>query len=667
MDSPNISELNDLHNGSRLLSESSILHNSSSDSLRTGPGGDDLSLSELSLSDRPPPGPPRRPKFSLLARPSQQELDIADESGVSDDVDVDVDVGQEGVFDQTMRQEDIEKTQRTAAKSREERLQHDLFILKKLNSAFETYKDALRETKSSTERVAIQLENTNTLLDKYVNLLTKSENVARLIMDKRWQGAEVDEEILEREQLEAIARARREEEERVLAEQRERERLEREEKERKEREETEKLQRERAEATKSTGRGSGVRGVRGTRASLRGVVPRAAAAASTRGMRGVASAAIKRPASSASTRSASGSGTMRAWTAILPCLLAPPSDKDMTAAKLLTLDEHIVEPAVSPHRVTSTPIHPELKTQVWVVAAVWAGSVQRGDCDSMNYCTSSGICELRGCRRDQFPFGYPSDVTLPPLCGTGRFCPDEEDRCISLLTVGSPCQFNRDDQCIGPPNHRELTDGTGFGLNVNGSVCLNNLSPRWANASVGDACQVQNIAFVAFGRNGINYPDVVSRDNCRVGAYCDSQKLACIRTKNIGVTCSADKECSTYNCLAAGICGPRTDAPVHVSTWVYAVVGAGGCGAIITILASLFFFHKKERDAEREKRIQYWQEQNALRQNLMQMKKTAHDYYPSVPGSRSTLRGSPLVNDSVMFDADQTHPHYGNMQSSGAP
>lgn len=67
--------------------------------------------------------------------------------------------------------------------------------------------------------------------------------------------------------------------------------------------------------------------------------------------------------------------------------------------------------------------------------------------------------------------------------------------CLSVAPVGSPCQFNRDgeispgfrcttperqgnitptDQCEGPPNHKELADHTGFGLNVNGSVCLNN-------------------------------------------------------------------------------------------------------------------------------------------------------------------------------------------------
>lgn len=40
---------------------------------------------------------------------------------------------------------------RKAARTREEKLQNDLFLLKKLNSAFSLYTDALRATQSSTE------------------------------------------------------------------------------------------------------------------------------------------------------------------------------------------------------------------------------------------------------------------------------------------------------------------------------------------------------------------------------------------------------------------------------------------------------------------------------------------------------------------------------------
>ncbi|RPD74225.1 hypothetical protein L226DRAFT_546139 [Lentinus tigrinus ALCF2SS1-7] len=301
MDSFDISDFQMPASGSRLLSEPTP-DISSSSSTRTGPGGDDLSISELSLSDRPQSKSARRRPFSLLAPPP-------DDSALADD-DVEED---EGGMDATMTQEDLEKARRLAVKTREEKLQHDLFMLKKLNSAFEVYKDALRETKSSTDRVATRLEHTNALLDKYVRILSRSEKITKLILDERWQGADVDEEQLEREEAARIEREHREEEERRLAEQKERERREREQRERQEREERERLEREKAEAAKTVSRGSGVRGVRGTRASMRGFRGASRAASTATSVRGGAMSAsgipgIKRGTSSTTARGTTGRG-----------------------------------------------------------------------------------------------------------------------------------------------------------------------------------------------------------------------------------------------------------------------------------------------------------------------------------------------------------------------
>ena len=139
MDSFDLSNVDMPASGSRLLSEPTP--DISSSSSRTGHGGDDLSISELSLSDRPRSKSTHRRPFSLLAQPQSP-----DESAVADE-----DEDGEGIVDATMTQEDIEKARRIAAKTREEKLQHDLFVLKKLNSAFEVYKDSLRETKSNTD------------------------------------------------------------------------------------------------------------------------------------------------------------------------------------------------------------------------------------------------------------------------------------------------------------------------------------------------------------------------------------------------------------------------------------------------------------------------------------------------------------------------------------
>lgn len=147
MDSFDLSNLDMPASGSRLLSEPTPnISAASSTASLTGPGGADLSLSELSLSNQAQSKARRERPFSLLARPPSPE----EESAV-------VDEEEEGAggMDATMTQEEQERVRRAAAKAREERLRHDLFVLKKLNAAFDVYKEALRATKSSTEVSAL--------------------------------------------------------------------------------------------------------------------------------------------------------------------------------------------------------------------------------------------------------------------------------------------------------------------------------------------------------------------------------------------------------------------------------------------------------------------------------------------------------------------------------
>ncbi|KAL4074119.1 hypothetical protein V8B97DRAFT_747531 [Scleroderma yunnanense] len=260
------------------------------------------------------------------------------------------------------------------------------------------------------------------------------------------------------------------------------------------------------------------------------------------------------------------------------------------------------------------------------------------DCDIQTYCSSAGICELKGCRRDQFPFGYAQNATLPPKCPSDQFCPDEGDACQPLLAVGSPCQLNRDDQCEPPPNTGELVDTIYYGRNVNGAICLNNVC-MWANVTVGQPCEVENTAYIAY--TGMSeYIDVVSRGNCQVGLYCDSQQLMCMQMKDVGEACDGDKECSSFNCQSNGVCGISADTPKEFGIWVYILVGLGIIGGMLTTLISLFMIHRRQRDKEREKRIQYWREQNAFRQNILQMRDTARTSILSLPGhssNRSTM------------------------------
>lgn len=44
------------------------------------------------------------------------------------------------------------------------------------------------------------------------------------------------------------------------------------------------------------------------------------------------------------------------------------------------------------------------------------------DCDAQTYCTSAGTCAARGCRSDEYPYGYNgvAFADLPPMCPRGQ-------------------------------------------------------------------------------------------------------------------------------------------------------------------------------------------------------------------------------------------------------
>ena len=73
------------------------------------------------------------------------------------------------------------------------------------------------------------------------------------------------------------------------------------------------------------------------------------------------------------------------------------------------------------------------------------------DCVRKAYCDPvDRVCKPKGCRSEEFPFGYKTGEgrgekdELPPFCGDGQFCPDEEDACLPTIPAGQDCQLNRD-------------------------------------------------------------------------------------------------------------------------------------------------------------------------------------------------------------------------------
>ncbi|EFI28116.1 hypothetical protein CC1G_14143 [Coprinopsis cinerea okayama7 len=270
------------------------------------------------------------------------------------------------------------------------------------------------------------------------------------------------------------------------------------------------------------------------------------------------------------------------------------------------------------------------------------------ECDVVSFCSEEeGVCVARRCRKDEYPFGYTPGMTFPDKCPEGHFCPDEGSDCQPLLPVGSPCQLNRDDQCEPPPNADELADKTGRGLNVNGAICLNNIC-MWANETEGNDCVLENTPYIAYGIEG-EFINIVSRGNCRTGFYCDGPTRKCLANKLEGDKCEADKECDSMNCLSSGVCGVPAATPHKFGIWAYVLVAIGILGGMGGTLTGLYLAHRKQRDIEREKRLQYWREQNAFHQNLMQMREAARASILSLPNGgspRSTLYGRELSDES---------------------
>jgi len=274
------------------------------------------------------------------------------------------------------------------------------------------------------------------------------------------------------------------------------------------------------------------------------------------------------------------------------------------------------------------------------------------DCNATQFCDTNGQCQPKGCRRDEFPFGYGKAQNLPTLCPKGQFCPDEGDACQTLLPVGSQCQLNRDDQCAPPDNWKDLA-GT-ITQNFNGSVCLQTLC-QFANVTVGNTCIVDNTAYNAYYSNGSDFIDVVSRSNCQKDLYCDAtaNPTVCVQKKNFGQPCGADKECTSGNCLQSLTCGMAPDAPKHFATWVYIVVAVAILGGMVGTLVALWFIHSRHRTANVEKRMQYWREQNAFRQNIMQMRETARSSIMSYPRDGNASNRSSRINIGLNTEDSQ--------------
>ena len=123
------------HNA-RLLSESPLIGRSSHS---------DIHSSDLSVRDRPAGDRSRGQAVNNEHEEDEVEEGLRGEGDKGEE-------DEEGEEEEGGEDEEAQiRRARKAARTREEKLQNDLFLLKKLNNAFSLYTDALRSTQSSTD------------------------------------------------------------------------------------------------------------------------------------------------------------------------------------------------------------------------------------------------------------------------------------------------------------------------------------------------------------------------------------------------------------------------------------------------------------------------------------------------------------------------------------
>lgn len=67
---------------------------------------------------------------------------------------------------------------------------------------------------------------------------------------------------------------------------------------------------------------------------------------------------------------------------------------------------------------------------------------------------------------------------------------------------------------------------------------------RYANATIGSPCIIDNTTYTDVGLSGQMFSTVVVRDNCRSPQYyCGQNSLLCEQSKALGSPCQIDQEC----------------------------------------------------------------------------------------------------------------------------
>lgn len=238
-------------------------------------------------------------------------------------------------------------------------------------------------------------------------------------------------------------------------------------------------------------------------------------------------------------------------------------------------------------------------------------------CSDHTFCSApiNGMCIPRLCRRDEFPFGYGPSEAPPPLCPQGFFCPDDGSGCLPLVSVGAPCEPNRDEQCSPPLDWQDLASFQ----NYNGSICLKSTC-MYANITLGQNCIVDNTTYTDTGPNGEQYMFTVTRDNCRSPQfYCDPGSSACQRA-------GFHRRISAKLQLGESLCRTSRDAPTRSTVAVGADDWVNTCRCVsYPSVANLI--HRRHRYARYKELQEYYHDQIGLRRSIITLHTAAADRY----------------------------------------
>ncbi|KAI8997397.1 hypothetical protein BDB01DRAFT_840732 [Pilobolus umbonatus] len=207
------------------------------------------------------------------------------------------------------------------------------------------------------------------------------------------------------------------------------------------------------------------------------------------------------------------------------------------------------------------------------------------------YCDpTSGTCKDIGCSNSDYIRDWDLLVKpLPPRCNNGTFCPDNNSQCTFNVPIGARCEIQRDDECIGT---------TSICLN---STCFMKGAPLQGN------CGTDITTYVAYNAIGNEIEQVIIRDNCTEGTYCDLSDALCIPSKPNGSACQQDRECLSGTCAEQDICINGPDVFRKIEDWLWNVLGVSILLFVLLVLAILWMLHRYQSKKEHEKILAFFE------------------------------------------------------------